>query len=146
MLALVCIAGCDKTAFSVTHQQWSDASVGSATRIQLGAEKCLIMTDLAKSEGGPFSFYRCSGSHRSADDERFSWEAETKDGRTFSAITIDGTRYDLSKGRLILVSRKSGKTIVRQLDRDPEKLRDLYREMERDRGIREFFDDPEAKK
>lgn len=145
VFGLVLVAGCDKTAFHVTTQQWSESPVGSATRIQLGAEQCVILSDLEKPEGGPFRFDRCSGSHRSADGGRFSWVAETKDGRTFSEVSIDGIRYNLSNGRLILITRKTGKVIVHQVPREPEKLRDLQREMEKDRDIRAFFADPEAK-
>lgn len=145
LLVLVVVAGCDKTAFHVTTQQWSDPPVGSATRIQLGAEQCLILSDLEKPEGGPFRFERCSGSHRSTDGGRFDWDAETKDGRTFSEVTIDGIRYKLSNGRLILVTCKTGKVIVQQLTRDPAKLRDLQGVMQKDRDIRDFFANPKAK-
>ena len=145
LIGLVLVAGCDKTAFHVSTQQWSEPPVGSATRIQLGAEQCVILTDLEKPEGGPLSFERCSGSHRSADGGRFSWEAERNDGRTFSEVSIDRIRYKLSNGRLILVTRKTGKVVVQQLPRAPEKLRDLQREMEKDRDIRAFFADPDAK-
>jgi hypothetical protein len=61
--------------------------------------------------------YRYRGYAESLDGHRFDWEVQTADGKT-ALFKIDDTRYDLTDGRLFIVTTKDGKTRVRQLDRD----------------------------
>ena len=69
--------------------------------------------------------------------------ARTKDGRTFSHISINSKDYDLDKGRLFLLSTEDAKIRILQLDRDPTKLRignlNELAELENDPDLRDFF-------
>ena len=67
------------------------------------------------STGDPIYWYQ--GYTESPGGHRFDWEVQTADGKT-ALFDIDGTRYDLTAGRLFIVMTQDGKTLVRQLDRD----------------------------
>jgi hypothetical protein len=67
------------------------------------------------STGDPI--YRYQVYTESPGGHRFDWEVQTADGKT-ALFDIDGTRYDLTHGRLFIVMTQDGKTLVRQLDRD----------------------------
>ena len=73
----------------------------------------------ANSVGGSVSSahaeYHGRVEHR--DGRRIDWKCETSDGTTGTVI-INGANYDLTKGRLFLVSTKEGPVRVVQLDRD----------------------------
>jgi len=85
--------------------------------------KIMMWHDCLKSGRGSGSgsttdpVYRYQGWAESSDGRRFEWEVQTADGKT-ALFKIDDTRYDLTDGRLFIVTMKNGKTQVRQLDRD----------------------------
>jgi hypothetical protein len=61
--------------------------------------------------------HKLQGYAESWDGHRFDWEVQTNDGRT-AQFWLDGTPYDLSDGRLFIVTMKNGGADVTQLDRD----------------------------
>ena len=61
--------------------------------------------------------YRYHGYATSPGGPRFDWEVQTADGRT-ARFQINNTSYDLSDGRLFLITTGNGSTEVRQLQRD----------------------------
>jgi hypothetical protein len=68
------------------------------------------------STDGPIYSYQ--GHARSPGGQGFDWEVRTADGKT-ALFTIDGTRYDLAAGRVLMITTQDGGTRVRQLRRDP---------------------------
>jgi hypothetical protein len=162
------VAGCTPlmagtTVFSVAHAGLDDSCLGMPsviTFIQLRSAKCVIWSDALRH--GPYNdpkyapkTYRCAGVHTTFDGRRVEWECETKDGSTFTHVTIDAKSYRLSQGRIFLVSTRSGVTKIRQLKPDPVKLdlegparpspNALWNLAERDPTIRAFFQGPQDK-
>ena len=126
------------TSFAVTFVYGQT----SVTSIGLGAEKCILWSKAAAEPTcTPEDYYRCSGSHPLPDGQRVAWQCETKDGRTFTQITINSKSYDLAKGRLFLLSAEGGTIKLLQLDRDPAKLKitELDGLAEKDPEVRAFF-------
>ena len=62
------------------------------------------------------------GSSRHTTGLDIEWQCDSPDGLTGS-MKINGTTYDLDKGRVFLVAVKAGGTQVRQLDRDLSKVK-----------------------
>ncbi|HEV3255777.1 MAG TPA: hypothetical protein VG013_02740 [Gemmataceae bacterium] len=58
---------------------------------------------------------------QAADGRRVGWKWLTPDN-SGGTLTLDGTDYDLTAGRLFLVSTKGGKAQVRQFRRDLSKV------------------------
>jgi hypothetical protein len=99
-------------------------TVGGAGCVLLRWEEGLavmIWHDISASSRGSGTtvgpIYRYQGYTESPGGYRFDWEVQTADGRT-ALFDIDGTRYDLTRGRLFIVRSQDDKTQVRQLDRD----------------------------
>jgi len=99
-------------------------TVGQASYVLLQWEEglaAMIWHDFSASSRGSGStsdpIYRYRGYAESPGGHRFDWEAQTADGKT-ALFDIDGTRYDLTAGRLFIVTTQDGATLVRQLDRD----------------------------
>lgn len=61
--------------------------------------------------------HRYHGAAASPDGRRVEWEIETEDGVTAS-LRIGGTEYDISSGRLFLVTAEGENVRVEQLDQD----------------------------
>jgi hypothetical protein len=61
--------------------------------------------------------YTYRGYATASDGAGFDWEVRTADGQT-AQFMIDGTIYDLSEGRLFIVTTQGGVTRVSQLQRD----------------------------
>ena len=84
-------------------------------------------------EGGPdynIQWLQCDGRILSvvlfptrlhADEREMAWSCRTKDG-TDGSVTVDGQRFDISKGAVFLVSTNDKKTKVEQLAVDMSKL------------------------
>ena len=85
--------------------------------------RIMIWYDALKSGEGSGSgstadpIYRYHGYAESPDGRRFDWEVQTADGKT-ALFTIDNTTYDLADGALFLITTASGKTEVKQLQRN----------------------------
>ena len=113
------------TAFHVSMENRTSSDFGPAraiTFIGLLSVRCFIWSNATgRPSYSPDDYYRCSGSHPLSAGEPVAWKCETKDGRTFTQITIDSTTYDLDKGRLFLLSRKAGALKVHQLQTGPTK-------------------------
>jgi hypothetical protein len=62
------------------------------------------------------------GSVYGGDGRGLSWELRTADGRT-GEVQIDGVRYDLAAGTLLVVTTRDGAMVVRQLARDLSAVR-----------------------
>mgnify|MGYP001043212750 CR=1 FL=1 len=99
-------------------------TVGGASYVLLQWKEGLtvmIWHDFSESSRGSGStsdpIYHYQGYAESLGGHRFDWEVQTADGKT-ALFNIDGTRYDLTDGRLFIVTTQDGKTLVRQLDRD----------------------------
>lgn len=73
------------------------------------------------SEGGLLTSSHASGFSSSPDGRRIDWEWNTPTQKS-GEFQIDGARYDLANGTLMLVSTKAGKVRVTQLDVDLSKV------------------------
>ena len=76
--------------------------------------------DLGGESGGDcgddFDGLHYHGYAKGKDGRSIEWECRSTDGQT-GIMKINGTNYDLTNGRLILVTTKDGQTKVRQLQR-----------------------------
>jgi hypothetical protein len=70
---------------------------------------------LSESGGG-------RGSVGTLDGRRIEWTCETRDG-TFGTVTLCGSKYDLSRGGLFLVTARHGQTHIRQVKADLSELK-----------------------
>jgi len=80
------------------------------------------------SEGARFTpdpIFELQGYAESPDGARFEWKVQTNDGKT-ARFWIDGTPYDLSDGRLFIVTAKGDGTGVTQLARDLSSIQPNY--------------------
>jgi hypothetical protein len=81
----------------------------------------MIWYDISASSRGSGTtvgpVYRYRGYTGSPGGHRFDWEVQTADGET-ALFDIDGTRYDLTRGRLFIFRMQDDRTQIRQLDRD----------------------------
>ena len=96
------------------------------------------------------------GKLHALDGREIAWSCSTRDG-AHGAVTVDGQRFDLSKGAVFLVSTQEQKTKVEQLAVDMSKLQGAsgpghpFREKLQALGdaeprIAEFFKEPGAKR
>ena len=120
-LAITACSGAPgKTSFAVTLVSGRTA----VTSIQLVSGKCVLLSDATTQPTyAPEDYYRCSGAHPLSNGQNVEWECETRDGRTFTQITIDAKSYDLANGRLFVFSVEDGERKLLQLDRDLSKVK-----------------------
>jgi hypothetical protein len=121
---LVCVGGCQKTTppgadivggqiqnTSYTFLHWKEG-----LRVMIWYD---ITEDVGSGGSGSTSdpIYRLEGHASAPDGRRVDLRLETADGRT-ATYSINGQRYDLSRGALFLVTTRGERTQVRQLNRD----------------------------
>lgn len=83
--------------------------------------KLILVDDLKKGHSYTFSRggldARYSGVATGFDGQEINWEVKTTNGRDGS-IAINGKKYDMSKGALIVVKAKESPIQIRQFQRD----------------------------
>jgi hypothetical protein len=127
VFALTCLigaGGCGRPAAAIHLAGTGSRTVGPTCVTYVDQGHGLALAVWCNWHGGSSGSVRgvanaaeYTGEVKGDTGQRVSWKWVTSDNASGSLV-LNGTDYDVARGRLFLVSTKSGKTEVRQLQRD----------------------------